>query len=182
MSKGHPQARALTLAMIRGRCNEIGECWEWAQGMRPGGRPCVGELGKVVSPRRRAFELDRGVTADSDMAVVDTCGSKSCCSPKHLKLIPRGDVPKHMAEQGKFKSAVGRANKTKARRERSEMSMTKAREIRRRFADGEPLKEIAPDYPVRPEHVRRVALGQAWKETVTASSIFSMGGKVLEPA
>lgn len=175
MKKGQTYATPLTLQKIRLRCVEVGDCWEWTQALHRG-RPVVSEQCRTVSPRRRAWECMHGRPLPQSEAVVDKCGSITCCNPRHLFVVPRAEVPVEMARQGRAKaSSDGLARRLAARRARSRLTIEQVRALRDGVARGLKVADAALQWGISETHVYRIVSGQSWKECVVVSSIFARG-------
>ena len=75
-----------TLDMIRARCTECGDCWEWERAISNGRYPTLRYKGRVINARRAVFEMAGGNLQPKSF-IVTTCGNAHCLNPAHLKQV-----------------------------------------------------------------------------------------------
>lgn len=176
--RNYPAPRLLTLPMIHGRCEEVGECLIWTQSASGSGTPYAQHGGKVTNMRRLVYELSEGEPLPADRVVRMCCGSTLCLQREHMKASTRGQLIRDMARQGKLSSPSASASKLVAARkraaERNGMNMERANKIR---AETGTLAEIAARNGMHKSTVSTIRRGATWRETgVAGSSVFSQGG------
>lgn len=171
-----------SLADIRARCIEIGDCWEWQGAVGGNGVPCVclptaypklpDSRSARVTVAALAWEAHTGKPAQGKV-VWRTCCNQLCVNPKHLLTGTRAQMSADLVGQGVYRRKPSTiAAITNAKRKVAKLTIEKAREIRcSELSDA----EIAPIYGIHRSLVLRIRRGEAWRETVGPASIFSMG-------
>lgn len=152
----------LTIAHIKDRTEEVGDCWIWQQGSTNGypqmkiqGRCC-----KLV--RRMVVDLD-GRPAEPRQPVITTCGEMLCVNPAHLKATSTSDAAMRAAEKGAWKGKARAAKIASTRRANvnKKLDMDKAREIRMSNESGPVL---AARYGVNRSLINGIKRGTVWKD------------------
>lgn len=168
-------AQVLTLKTLYDRCHEEGDCQLWTQSVSGRGVPYVWHCGKVVNARRLAHELRTGKPVQRHLVVRSTCGNSLCL--EHAVPTTRAKIVADLAASGALSTPKARANRTKARRARSDVkhSIEVARIARQLRAEGMTLREIG-DVIGEPNMTRVsvIVRGLAWRESVTGASVFSL--------
>jgi len=171
-----------SLADIHARCIEVGECWEWTGAIGGNGIPCAciptmhpkqpGVRARRVTVTALAWEAHTGKPA-AGKAVWRTCCNHRCVNPAHLRAGSRAQMAAYLVTQDAYKRTPSSiAAITNAKRKAGKLTMTQAREIR---ASTLPGIKVAALYGVHHSLVTRIRRGEAWRESVAASSIFAMG-------
>lgn len=171
-----------SLADIRDRCTEVGDCWEWSGALSNNRTPCCclptaypkqpGTRATRANITVLAWEAHTGKSA-AGKSVWRTCCNHLCVNPKHMKAGTRAQMSAYFADKGAYKrSPASIATITKAKRKDAKLNMAMAREIR---ASPLPAVAVAPIYGVHHSMVTRIRQGKAWRETVVASSVFALG-------
>lgn len=75
-----------TLADLKARCEEVGECWEWQRYINSNNTPHVRYQGKPMSARRVAWEMVNGPVPDGKR-IAYTCGNYRCICPAHSAAV-----------------------------------------------------------------------------------------------
>lgn len=162
-----------TLAEIKERCIEVGECWEWQGAMSGCGQPRHRIGGKDTKVHHTAFKLARK-KQPKGLYLVRSCGNAKCVNPDHI-------VPMTRSEQMKLAASLGRCNRpdqiiarTKGARANSQhYSPERAALIREMRGNGEKLSVISEAVGVSPDLVSKVARGVIWASHFQAASVFS---------
>lgn len=166
----------LTLDIIRGRCEEIGDCWIWRHGCTNTGGPNVRHGAKSVMVRRLVLDLAGRPAPKGTFVVAPKCLDRLCCNPDHLQALKPKPYAAFMNKHGFVNTLAHKAAQIAANRSRAKLSMEKAAELRERIAAGEPAASIAADLHISREHVNRVARGGNWQPLVAGASVFSLAG------
>lgn len=165
----------LTLDIIRGRCEEVGECWMWQQGTANGHAPIARHNGKAVGVRRLVVELSTGKKVRRGWFVVARCWESKCCNPAHLHAVHSKEYMRLLNEHGFVNNTRHTAAKTASRRARSALSMEQAQELRRRHMEGgELLKDLAVEFGISKAHASRIKRHVNWAGAVRGASVFSL--------
>lgn len=167
----------LTLDIIRGRCEEIGDCWIWKQGTNSDGQPHARHDGAKVQVRRLVWQLAH---ADAVLApnfmVISECTHKMCVGPDCAKDMSRPQYLVRMNSLGKLNGSTQAVAHTRAMRARAttKLTMEKAAALRARIAAGEDRGAVALEYGITRDHANRVARGDGWADSVQGSSVFTL--------
>lgn len=79
-----------TLADMKARCEEVGECWEWQRGFQNHGKsPAVVHKGKRMNARRLAWMLANGKPVPEGHVVMSTCSNRRCVNPAHMEVMAK---------------------------------------------------------------------------------------------
>jgi hypothetical protein len=179
--------KAITMETILAQSVEVGECLEWQGPFGTGGTrqtpvirqydPDKGYCTKSIVARL-VYELTKGPIPEGKL-VYRACCNHACVGAHHLKVGTLADKCAAYKKAGKTKHAPSTvAAITRGSRSRSNIknSMEKARQVRLMVSQGKRDDEIAGLVDMHPEMVADIRRGRSWRESVTASSIFNMGG------
>lgn len=159
----------LTLEYIKARCrvDERTECWVWANCTQANGYGRIRHGGRTYYAHRLAYELANGpIKRGQDIRA--TCENLACCNPAHRAAGSRAATVKASREAGRQSCGLAHSVKvTPGARAAGKLTMEKARDIRRRKAEGETAEEMAALYGVDVTTVRKVLAHQTWKEPTT---------------
>lgn len=164
---------AITLDTIRGRCDEIADCWIWAKATSESGYPIVKVRGCGCRLVRRLVLDLVGTPVMPRQPVVTTCGEKLCVNPAHLKASTIAAVAKASADQGAFSGMARAAKIANFKRSKSaKLDIDKAREIRLSSESGPVL---AARYGVNKSVINNIKRGVSWKDY--ANPFFALGAR-----
>ncbi|MCU0939712.1 MAG: HNH endonuclease [Burkholderiaceae bacterium] len=138
-----------------------GGCLVWAGCLTDSGYPRVW-TGKRHLGRRFLVELMRGRAVPKGYVVTATCGKRACVAPEHLRVVLHSA---NQAQRITNKPADVRIRMTAARRARAKLDMDKAREMRRRAAEGETATSLARHFGVSLRTACCVIAGRFYRET-----------------
>lgn len=175
MAKTH-KSSGLTISDLRANCDEIGGMWIWKGRLNSQGTPRMSYRGRETTVGRVAYCLWHGID-------IDSLGSDFVWSTTETKDInPQNMLRGTNAEMLSWRGKVGRSKRcpqaiaaiTKGARKRSgvKLSPEKAAAIRMSSAT---LDEIAAEYGIHRSMAGKIRQGKCWRETVIASSIFTLG-------
>ncbi len=103
-AKGRPPApREWTRETVRSRCDEVGDCWIWKQGVQSKGYPQASINGKTgQSVRAYVFTqlMGKKAPASRRSCIVSLCGNVLCVSPACLVLRQRSSILREQWGQG----------------------------------------------------------------------------------
>ena len=153
----------LTLAHIKARTEEVGDCWIWQQGAT-NGYPQMKVQGRCCKLVRRMVVEIEGRPAEPRQPVVVTCGEALCVNPAHLKATSASDAAKRAAKKGAWQGKARAAKIAKTRRRSNvnkKLDIDKAREIRMSPESGPVL---AARYGVDRSLISRIKRGTDWKD------------------
>jgi hypothetical protein len=141
-----------TLDKIKARCVEVGDCWVW-QGAHDGkGRPVCVHMGKRISVRRLAKQLDEGREIQRHLVAACKCGDEKCVSPICSVITTVKKAHQMAAERGAY---------TNAARDRK-MAMTK----RAMSPYGAEAIAIVKDAPSASEAARRTGMSPSHAKAI----------------
>jgi hypothetical protein len=150
-----------SLDMIRARCTECGDCWEWERAISNGRYPTLRYKGRVINARRAVFEMAGGKLQPKSFVVV-TCGNARCLNPDHLKQVTQKAHLTKVAALGAMGGPVRSAKIAAAKRAQTgKITLDDARQIR---ASDEPVKTLAERYGLSKDRIYRIRRGLAWRE------------------
>jgi hypothetical protein len=125
------------------------ECWEWRASTNSYGYGKFGIVGRVLGAHRIAWELSHGPVPEGQ-CVLHRCDNPPCCNPGHLYAGTPADNVRDMDERG--------------RRVRcGKLSAEQAADIRARLACGDRLVDLAREFGVHRETIRRIKVGDIWR-------------------
>ena len=141
-------------------------CWVWTGGTLSGyGQLRIGSTldgsRRMVRAHRLSWEIHFGPVPEGEgyhgTCVLHRCDNRACVRPDHLFLGSNRDNSLDML-------AKGRGNKSRGERQHlAKLTEKQVREIRKRKAAGEFLREIAPDYGVSLRTVSLICRREIWK-------------------
>lgn len=140
------------------RVQKTDTCWLWTGATSKAGYGQIGysHNGKVYT-HRLAYELTNGPIPDG-LYVCHTCDVPQCVNPSHLFLGSQSD---NMRDA----SSKQRCN---PRRRLTEQTV---REIVARYVAGELTSDLAPEYGLRQQNLKRLISGERWAHLWTAEEI-----------
>lgn len=150
-----------TLRLIRGRCDEIGECWIWTGAT--GGRsslPCMHREGKTQYVRRVVYELSHDRPAGR-LVVTPKCTNPACVSPRCLEAIPRKLALQRAGQRGAYSSPSKLLLSALAQRARSRYSDELIEQIKASEAGH---KQVSRETGMSVSYVRAIRRGEARRD------------------
>jgi hypothetical protein len=176
----------ISLEYLHDKCAEPNEhgCRIWKLSTNSGGYPlqffpsssyCV-TAPRLIAGMRIGMTTEADFKEQKDFRGWQTCGNRLCCTEEHIR---GGSVQQHRAwlkQQGRTKRKPEHTAKlTLARRARPDIKvgMAGARVIRAERAAGITRDAVAARHGINKDMVTRITLGQAYRESVAGSSIFS---------
>jgi hypothetical protein len=160
-----------TLADIRERCVEVGECWEWQGSFSGCGQPRHRLDGKQRKVCHTAFAL-AGKTWPEGKYLVRKCGNLACVNPAHLEPMTRSEQMKLAASMGKCSRPDQTAARTNGNRARSKYSMELANKVRAMRSENFTLANISEALGVPVDVASKMARGVMWAPTASGASVF----------
>lgn len=141
------------IALIKSRCDEVGECWIWNGALDGHGRPQKRHEGKTVYVRRLVRELADGKPVPADKVVPASCGCKKCVSPKCSSITTTREKAVMAARRGVYSSPAKLARMVLTVRAKSHISDELVERIR--ASDG-PCSRISAETKVSLSHVKAI--------------------------
>jgi predicted XRE-type DNA-binding protein len=150
------------IEMIRSRCEEVGDCWEW-QGYTHvvSGMPVMSYQGRN-NRVRRVLAMGLGMNCCGKV-VTNTCRNMLCVNPEHLQLMLRQSFNRRNAKEhaGLYINPAHRAKKAKIMRARSRLTPEIVEAIRN---DPRPQRVIAEAYGTTQPTVSHIKRGHTWRD------------------
>ena len=164
----------VTLAWVKARCVEEGDCWVWQGGTSTQGYPKIKRQSlKSKSLRRVVVQLSGRPLLDHQ-PVATSCREKLCLNPAHLFASSAHRIGKTAAHRGSFSGEKMRTIRAVAARnsQNAKLTMEIARLIRA-STDSGPV--LAKRYGVHRSLILRVRQGKVWRDT--ANPFFGLGAR-----
>ncbi len=140
------------------------ECWNWKRGTNTTGYGSVRFMGVKYAAHRLAFAAANGgitLNAPADRSgggfVLHSCDNRLCCNPAHLVLGTYDLNNKDAKTKGRSRAAQGADNP------RALLTREQAIEVRRLSQEGLSRVAVARIFGVSDSVVRRIALGQGYR-------------------
>jgi hypothetical protein len=161
-----------SMAHLRARTEEEGECWNWRAAYRSKRWPTIAfrrdwgsgaPSNKVFYVRHIAYFHKYGKAPDLGLfrALVPSCGNHQCINPDHLKIVSRKTVVRMMVAAGHM-SKVGRRQKVaQARRLVSKLSDEAVVEIRQ---SEDVARVVAEKHGISAAYVYMIRRGECRKD------------------
>lgn len=134
------------------------ECWPWTAATNAAGYGILGvwdgSRGRSVLAHRIGWGLVRG-EAPGELCVLHSCDTPACQNPRHHFLGTRLD--NNADRHAKARDARGSAAAP------ARLSEAAAREIHRRYSDGEQLIPLADEFGVHHSTISAIARGRSWR-------------------
>lgn len=142
------------LALYTNRSGGPSACWEWL-GWRDGcGYGKMTANGKRRGAHRIAFELEHGVSLDSETIIRHTCDNPACCNPAHLVA---GTVADNVADRNaRQRQAKGERNG------RAKLTREDVIRIRADVSAGVPKNRLAKAFGVHPVTIDDLVRRKNW--------------------
>ncbi len=169
-----PENLATVLAKILARCQRCPSCetdWLWVGNHHDEiWHATIQSDGVRYNVRRTVHAAHSKAPLAPGNVLTTRCECQNCLNPGLIAVQTKGDVVRRQTALGLLHHAQHRAAIDRARREKrqTKLDMTKAREIR---ASEDSLDELAEQYGVSREAVRRVRANQNWRETTPFSGL-----------
>jgi hypothetical protein len=136
-------------------------CWTWTAALQqPDGYGLVWVDGKMKRAHRVAFELERG-KIPAGKVVCHHCDNPPCCNPAHLFL---GTKQRNMSD-----ARLKRRHAHGKRHGKAILTPKRVIQVRRRYAEGEPLAILAAEYGMTTGGIHAAIVGRNWKHLSTAT-------------
>lgn len=164
-----------TIATLRARTVEVGDCWEWLGYYNTGGRhPQVRHEGRQCMVRRLVLQLG-GIELRPDRHVMTTCGNHRCVNPSHLRQATAKEVAKIAGAQG-LMSGPARSAKIAAtkRAQMAVLTIEQVREIRQRTTTH---AAAAAQYGIHPSKIAEIRQHKRWKDYQTPNPFAGLGAR-----
>lgn len=158
-----------TLAQIKAKTEEVGDCWIWQGYISNTGYPVYGKGHKLV--RRIVYELGGNVLKPRQ-PIITTCGDKCCVNPAHIKASTIAEVSKKAAEGGAWGGLARAAKIAATKRTAGKIDMETALAIRMSDESGPVLAER---YGLHRSMVNRIKRGESWKDHT--NPFFALGAR-----
>jgi len=167
---------------LRCRIDSDTGCWHWSLSITQGSPKVHFVLDgmRMAARGRRAAVLlsGRPIPKDHIAFAAKHCKSDDCVNPEHAVCSNVANHRTRLKILGLCKSPAKTAAALRtARTKLSKLSLEKAREIR---ASDETYVALGKRYGVAPSCIGSVKRGEAWKETMSAASVFTW--RALEAA
>jgi hypothetical protein len=135
------------------------ECWDWAAALDRRGYGAIrSDDGRVVKAHRVSWELASG-PVPSGLSVLHRCDRPSCVNPAHLFVGTTADNVRDMDDKGRRRTGPSPGEKNGS----SKLTEEAVLAIRRQYAEGSSLREIAPRFGIDYTHVSAIVRGKAWR-------------------
>lgn len=168
----------LTIASIRGRTTDDGDCWIWQGAHANFGRnPVLGnrEAGDgSMSVRRRVWELHHGKPIPAGKIIVVTCECRRCVNPEHLKLTTMQQLTRELGAKGVMSGSLRSAKIAATHRQRHPNTKLTQEQVRAIRASDETGAALAVRYGVAESTISRYRLHQCRRE-YTANPFAGLG-------
>jgi hypothetical protein len=163
--KAGPPPRTWTLDYVRARCDEIGECWIWNQGVQSKGYPQASIDGKPgQSVRAYVFTHLMGKRGPSTrrQCIATRCGQLRCLSPACLVMRTRSGIMREQWGAGDRRPNMG-DNFVKRKLTRAQIDEIHA------LPSGFNQSEVARRMGVHARTICKVANGESYRRMAPAS-------------
>lgn len=128
------------------------ECWIWTGKLTVRGYGQFWFKGRSVRAHRWSYLHHHGPIPEG-LVVRHRCDNPSCVNPNHLLVGTHLD---NMAD------AVERSRHRRGKENGSKLSDRQVQEVRRRAADGEKQKDLAPAFGVSTSLIQQIVARRAW--------------------
>lgn len=123
-------------------------CWTWLNGRSGSGYGVFRWRGKVVYAHVLAWRLVHNTDVPAGMVVRHSCDNPLCCRPSHLHLGTHRENMRDMADRGRVRCHV--------------LAPDQVRELRRRFATGEPRRQLQAAYGISQRAFHYIVSGRSY--------------------
>lgn len=130
--------------------DKTGSCWNWKAGTDYYGYGIFKIWGKSQRAHRISYKLAHG-SIPAGMNILHSCNNPACVNPSHLRAGTQAENMQDRDNAGRH--AHGTSWK---------IGTVRANEIRRKYADGAPVKELAKEYGILPHSVFRIISGRGY--------------------
>ena len=126
-------------------------CNNWTKCLGRDGYGLIKINGKTERVHRVSYELHNGPIPE-EMLVLHRCDNRKCCNPEHLFLGTNQDNVNDMMAKGRR----GKGNAI--------LTLAKAREIRQKFIETTTCRQLATEYGVHYNTIRKIIRNRHWTE------------------
>ena len=164
-----------TIATLRARTIEVGDCWEWLGGYATGGRyPQVRHAGKPSMVRRVVLRLS-GIELLAGRHVTTTCDNHRCVNPEHLRQATIQEISAKAGAQGLMSSpARGAKIAATKRAQMAVLTIEQVREIRQHTTTH---AAAAAQYGVHPSKIAAIRQHRCWKDYQVPNPFAGLGAR-----
>lgn len=151
-----------TIETIRAKCDEVGDCWEWAGGYGNTNHPYVRHDGGNVLVRRLVAQL-AGKTLTAKTRAVASCNNPRCVNPAHVAVQTHQQVMARQGAIGNLSDPLRIAKIAATKRASSQAKLTWEQVTAIRASDATHLEE-AKKHGVHPSKIASIRQYRCWKE------------------
>lgn len=139
------------------------ECWEWMASRNPNGYGAFCALGTTFAAHRFSYMLANGKIEDPELVVRHKCDNPACVNPRHLETGTHQDnmLDRSMRMRTPRGAKNGRAKLTDE-------------DVLAIYKDKRFSTDIARDYNVGADTVRRIKKGTGWSHITGAKPKLKM--------
>lgn len=137
--------------------SSVDGCWEFIGSRQPFGYGVINDHGKILRTHRVVFEWHFGPIPEG-MVVRHKCDNGACCRIDHLELGTKKDNTQDMLSRKRHRTNPERGND----RYNAKLDEQKVREIRRMYAAGVRIKDIADAFGISGANAHVVATKKGW--------------------
>ena len=124
-------------------------CWNWL-GSGTNRYGIIRYARKTQFVHRLMYELTRNQVVQPGQCVRHDCDNSWCCNPDHLSIGTAEDNARDRTKRNRHGFA--------------KLDLATAKQIRMRFAAGEPVSTLSTQYGVAESTVHHVGVGRSWKQ------------------
>jgi hypothetical protein len=151
-----PRLRRAIEAKMQANIKPVGDCWEWQGQVMANGYGVVFYDGRKRLAHRVMYELTHG-PVDNGLFCCHRCDNPRCVNPKHIFLGTHKENMADMDSKGRRRAAKGE------RQHKAKLTDGEVLEIRRLYAAGVTITEIARRFPVTPASIGAIVHGRTWR-------------------
>lgn len=162
---GHNPTKTFTPEEFWSHVRKGDDCWEWIP-PRGGKTAAYGRSvrsGQSEAAHRRSWILANGPIPDG-LFVLHRCDNPKCVRPSHLFVGTQAENVKDMQQKGRARGGFkkGRRDRQGSRHPMSKLLEREVIAIRRRYARGERLVDLAVEFKIHPTHLSQIVRRLTW--------------------
>lgn len=132
------------------------DCWEWIGMLNDQGYGIAGVRNSHIRAHRLAYELFKGPLSRGDYILHNPhCRTRACVNPAHLRI---GSQKENAADR-----KISGTQSLGERHYRTDFVVDDIRRIRKRYAEGALLEDIAEDYGVGTVTIHDIVKYKTWR-------------------
>lgn len=138
---------------------DISGCWIWTGYLSRVGRPRITYKNKRLETHRFSYTVFKG-EIPKGLCICHRCDNIKCVNPKHLFAATQKENMRDCVAKGRCKSGLNRVGE---KNYNAQLNSEKVIMVRDLYRQGSSIKQLAKEYNVSQDLIRRAVKGITWR-------------------